>query len=92
MKRKPKIGEGHAKAAFRQGLDELRSALYPESNVAQKQVEPGIYGSPTMGEIADDRRGDIDRPERPSILGEKIAQAIRESKTMSRDDHEPERD
>lgn len=54
---KPKIGEGHAEAMFRQGLRELRGALYPESNVAQPS-EYGIYGTRTPGEVAEDRRGD----------------------------------
>lgn len=90
MGRKPKIGEGHAKAAFRQGLDELRNALYTESNVVQKSVEPGLYGSPTMGEIADDRRGETIGTQRSSVLGERIAQALRESDGPARDSHERE--
>ncbi|MBK9118163.1 MAG: hypothetical protein IPM18_00965 [Phycisphaerales bacterium] len=46
----PKIGAGHASAMFRQGLSELRGALYPESNVAQPTVY-GIYGTKTPGEV-----------------------------------------
>jgi len=52
-----KIGEGHAGAMFRQGLRELRGAIYPESNVAQ-QTEYGIFGTKTPGEVAQDRKGD----------------------------------
>jgi len=52
-----KIGEGHFSAWLRQGLRELRGALYPESNVAQ-QPEYGLYGTKTPGEVAEDRRGD----------------------------------
>ena len=71
--RQPKIGEGHAAAMLRQGLRELRAAVYPESNVAQTP-EYGLYGTLTPGEIADDRRM-IDRdfdeePGRESIAEE----------------------
>ncbi len=41
-----KIGSEHAGAMWRQGLRELRGAMYPESNVAQ-QAEYGIYGTST---------------------------------------------
>ena len=57
MKSEPdtKIGTGHASAMFRQGLRELRGALYPESNVAQP-AEYGIVGTLTPGEVAEGRR------------------------------------
>jgi hypothetical protein len=54
--RQPKIGEGHASAMGRQGIRELRGAMYTESNVAQ-QPEYGLYGTRTQGEIADARSG-----------------------------------
>lgn len=41
----------------RQGLRELRAAMYPDSNVAQ-QPEYGIYGTSTPGEVAESRRED----------------------------------
>ncbi len=64
---KKKIGDGHAEAWLRQGLDELRRAVYPESNVAQPTPEYGLYGTRTPGEIADDRRMiDRDFDEEPS--------------------------
>lgn len=75
-----KIGDGHASAMFRQGLRELRGALYPESNVAQNP-EYGLYGTKTPGEIAEDRRPeerDMDEEfgkDRGSILGERLRQA-----------------
>ena len=47
----PKIGTGHASAMARQGLAELRAALYPESNVAQSP-QYGLYGTLTPGEVA----------------------------------------
>ncbi|MDX1968839.1 MAG: hypothetical protein SFV23_16815 [Planctomycetaceae bacterium] len=50
-----KIGTGHASAMARQGLRELRGALYPESNVAQS-AEYGLYGTMTPGEVAETRR------------------------------------
>jgi hypothetical protein len=52
-----KWGSEHASAMFRQGIRELRAAMYPESNVAQ-QPEYGIYGTKTPGEVAESRRGD----------------------------------
>jgi hypothetical protein len=58
----PKIGEGHASAMFRQGLRELRGALYPESNVAQP-AEYGLYGTKTPGEVAEARRADERDPD-----------------------------
>ncbi len=54
---KPKIGAGHASAMWRQGLRELRAAVFPESNVAQP-AEYGAYGTKTPGEVAHDRRGE----------------------------------
>lgn len=90
MKPRTKIGQGHFMAWLRQGLDELRNWFYSGSNVAQKQVEPGLFGSPTMGEIADDRRGETIGAQRSSVLGERIAQALRESDGPARDSHERE--
>jgi hypothetical protein len=70
-----KIGAGHASAMFRQGLAELRGALYPESNVAQPTVY-GIYGTKTPGEVMQERQGESRDPdEQPSILDERLKQA-----------------
>jgi hypothetical protein len=52
-----KIGSEHLGAMGRQGLRELRGAIYPSSNIAQ-QAEYGIYGTRTPGEVAESRRGD----------------------------------
>jgi hypothetical protein len=87
---KQKYGAGHFKAWMRQGLEELRNCFYAGSNITPKQVETGIFGSPTMGEIADERRADAPADTRLSILGEKIAQTIRESVGPNRDAHERE--
>ena len=56
-KETPKIGAGHAAAMYRQGLAELRAALYPESNVAQP-AQYGLYGTRTPGEVAEARRSE----------------------------------
>lgn len=72
-----KIGEGHAWAMWRQGLRELRGAMYPESNVAQ-QPEYGLYGTLTPGEVAESRRHDHEfdeEPGRDSILEQKLREA-----------------
>jgi len=63
---KPKYGAGHASAMGRLGLQELRGAVYPGSNVAQPS-EYGLYGTMTPGEVAADRRDtvqDLDNAER----------------------------
>jgi hypothetical protein len=52
-----KIGAGHASAWLRQGLSELRAALYPDSNVAQLP-QYGLYGTRTPGEVAEARRAE----------------------------------
>jgi len=49
-----RIGDGTAAGYWRQGLRELRQALYPESNIAQT-ADYGIWGAATPGEIATDR-------------------------------------
>jgi hypothetical protein len=88
----PKIGSGHASAMARQGLRELRAAIYPESNVSQ-QGEYGLYGTRTPGEVAESRRSEaLDRDEEPtSALDERLRQA--ESREANREpSKEPERD
>ena len=75
-----KIGSGHVSAMARQGLRELRGAMYPESNVAQ-QPEYGLYGTQTPGEVAESRRADAidmsdEKPQaRDSILEDRMRQA-----------------
>ncbi len=87
-----KIGAGHASAMFRQGLRELRAAVYPESNVAQQQ-EYGLYGTRTPGEVAESRRAEARDPdeERGSILGERLREAsARENREPSSKDMQRE--
>ncbi len=90
----PKIGAGHAQAMFRQGLAELRAAIYPESNVAQPTVY-GIAGTKTPGEVMQDKQGEMRDPdERPSILEEKLmlAGVGRDDRGFEPERREPERD
>lgn len=87
-----KIGDGHASAMGRQGLQELRNALYLESNVAQ-QPEYGLYGTRTPGEVAESRRDDgrDSNEERGSILADRLREA-KDRDVHGRDDKELERD
>lgn len=57
-----KIGVSHPGAMWRQGLGELRNALYPESNIAA-HTEQGIYGTLSAGEVADIRREASEEPQ-----------------------------
>jgi hypothetical protein len=72
-----KIGEGHISAMGRQGIRELRAAMYPESNVAQP-AEYGIYGTKTPGEVAEARRPDerdLEEGQSRSIVDERLERA-----------------
>lgn len=84
---KPKYGAGHAHAMGRQGLAELRGALYTDSNVAQRP-EYGLYGTRTQGEIADDRKNDdLDTSRIGPALDDKAQELKQEP-----DDRDDERD
>ena len=89
--KKPKIGEGHLKAMLRQGLREVQSAMYTGSNIA-REPEPGMFGNPTQGEIAADRRPG----EQPSILdahsADARARAQRTRNAPERSSPEPSRE
>lgn len=89
---RPKFGAGHVGAMARQGLKELRAALYPESNVAQGQ-EYGLYGTLTPGEVADTRKQEErDANEEPlSGLAKRLAEAMARVEP-SRDDRDLNRD
>lgn len=69
---KPKIGSETLGAMARQGLRELRAAMYPDSNVAQ-QPEMGVYGTKTPGEVASDR---ADNAEARDLEDEKSRSAL----------------
>lgn len=84
-----KIGAGHGSAMFRQGLRELRGALYPDSNVAQ-QTEYGMFGTQTPGEVAEARRDDgreMDEEEGRSVLADRMRQV--EARDVSGHDSKP---
>lgn len=81
---KPKIGAGHASAMFRQGLAELRGALYPESNVAQPP-QYGIYGTKTPGEVMQEKQAEgRDPDEQPSVLEERMKPEAQERDSQER--------
>lgn len=88
----PKWGGGHAPAMFRQGLSELRAAMYAGSNIAQP-TETGMFGTKTQSEIANERQGDL--METP-IADQGIidARLDQHDAKHGREDrfHEPERD
>jgi len=92
-----KIGEGHLAGMARMGLNEVRSALYPESNVAQQQPEVGIFGRLTQGEIAearspDDRTLDEERTPRPDSVLANRPSSIDTRDLYGRDDKEQDLD
>ena len=76
-----KIGAGHAAGMFRQGLKELRAAVYSEGNIAQ-QPDLGIVGNATPGEIAQSREAEAPQweEEKHSALDDRVQPAA------SRDD------
>lgn len=77
----PKIGAGTASAMLRMGVTELRNVIYPESNVAARQAEPGVWGTATQFEVNQQREADAIQPEaaKESILNERMEQASRRS-------------
>lgn len=81
----PKWGAGSLKAMARLGLNEVRNAVYPESNVAQKHPELGIYGTRTPGEVQDERAG-------KQAKEEKADSALGQRERQSEDRDEPDRD
>lgn len=87
-----KIGAGHVKAMGRQGLRELRGALYPQSNIAQP-TEYGVFGTQTPGEVAESRRDDGKEMEEEartgSVLADRIEQ-IQARDVRGRDERSPD--
>ena len=74
----------------RQGLNELRAALYSDSNVAQRP-EYGLYGTRTQGEIAEARKvGDDDR-EGDNLYGPTVEDQSQELE-QERDGRDDERE
>ncbi len=64
----PVIGKGHAAAMGRLGLAELRQALSFGYGSVEQPTPPGIFGSPTQGEIAEARGGPGAGPEQEGRL------------------------
>lgn len=87
-----KIGEGTGAAMLRQGLAEVRGALYADSNVAQPP-SVGMYGTPTQGEVAMSRRDidpafDQEGPLKESLLEQRMPT----KQELSREQREPQMD
>jgi hypothetical protein len=80
-----KIGDQVLRSMGALGLEEIRNALYPTSNIAQHSTEPGMWGDRTYGDVVDARNCSAGQ-ERRSLLAEKIKQV-----EMARDGraHEP---
>jgi hypothetical protein len=95
MSDKPKMGEGHASAMWRQGLRELRNVFYPESNVSQ-QLEYGLYGTRTPGEVAEARNSDTrdleDERRAESILDRKLRELDQRHQEPGKERPGPEMD
>jgi hypothetical protein len=95
MSSKPKIGEGHASAMWRQGLRELRGTIYPESNVSQ-HLEYGLYGTRTPGEVADARSAedrDLEDERRgESVLNRKLRELDSRRKHLDKERAGPEKE
>jgi len=86
----PKIGQGHAAGMARQGLAELRNALYPEPNVG---LDLGVYGQATPGEIAASRQAEAPEAERESsALDKRLELANQTRDDRGQDDKGMDRD
>ena len=92
------IGTGHVGGMARQGLRELRAALYPESNVAQPP-DLGIAGNATPGEVEQARRPNEQskeianwEQEGGSICNSYVQKAQQAQPPKGRDDREMERE
>lgn len=59
----PVVGNGHLAGMGRLGLAELRQALSFGAGSVEQPTPPGIFGSPTQGEIAQARGGPGSGPE-----------------------------
>src|ERR1051325_10254053 len=93
----PKIGAGTFQAMGRQGLHELRNALYPGSNVAAPP-EAGIYGTALPSEVVAQRHEDLQPGPSPpsSVIADRLKAAARPAQLSTPDldrdgpTHEPE--
>ncbi len=86
----PRWGAGSLQAFFRQGLSEIRGALYADSNIAQP-TEHGMYGTTIPSEVQRQREAEPDvSAERASSLIERVQRMV--GKEPAREDREPERE
>lgn len=86
----PKWGAGSLQASFRQGLSEIRGALYPDSTVAQP-IENGMYGTTLPSEVQRQREADPDvSADRVSSIIDRVQKMA--NKEPQREDREPERE
>ncbi len=86
-----KIGTGHFEAMGRQGLRELRAAMYTGSNVSQT-AEYGVFGTRTPGEVAEARRGEtLDLEQEGSRSTSAVDQRLPQSQERSPEPRLPER-
>lgn len=74
-----KIGDGHASAMLRQGVKELRSAMYTQSNVASP-TEYGMYGTMTPGEVSQSREGAMEPDEERMATASIVESRVQQSK------------
>ncbi|MBX3357350.1 MAG: hypothetical protein KF745_02870 [Phycisphaeraceae bacterium] len=88
-KSRPKFGAGSLEAMGRQGLKEIRAAIFPESNIA-RDAEMGTFGTLTHGEVADQKHDERSAEGREtdrhvSVLDERMNQV----RQMSPGEREP---
>jgi hypothetical protein len=77
---------------FRQGLAELRAAMYPDGNVAQP-AQYGLYGTRTPGEVMQERKAEgRDVDEQPSVVDERVRQTETGGDGREPDSKEPEKE
>lgn len=77
-----KFGEGHAAAMARVGLNELRAAVYPGSNIAQP-VDLGVFGNATQGEIGEARKHSEDVVKEEEKSDSPLQQSMRTAESRS---------
>jgi hypothetical protein len=93
----PKLGAGHAEAMLRQGLSELRAALYNDGQSIAQPPQMGLYGTSTQREIYEGRRHEgrdepHPEPEQGRSLEDRIPPASAEPVNRDERPPEPERD
>lgn len=84
-----KIGEGHAAAMARIGLNELRASVYPGSNIAQTDL--GVFGNATQGEISQARNHGEDPVKEEEKGDSPLQQSMRQAESRSPAPRVPER-